>query len=162
MLQCCFWRFLWFWQNNEYFKSCCLVRWFSWKSKITCGNLSQSSRNHYQPSYYLPAVIYMCVCILLPLPNTAEKHLIYSLTSGCCSHVGKVGVDMGWAWWPCFLLSHSVLFLNLLLWTIVSPFVPSLPKGTCLENLRPRRNHVCYCPQCSPWEIPVCWLPFSF
>ena len=83
--------------------------------------LSHLPRNHYKPSccFYL--------YVLWLLLDVAMGHLICSLTSGCSSHVGKAGMEMAE---PdhCFLLSHFVLFLNLLLGTIVSPLMPASQK----------------------------------
>lgn len=111
------------------------------------------SRHH--PSYYLDNC-YFYVRVLLPLSDVVEGHLVCSLTSGCCSHGRKVGMELGRACWPCFLSSHFVLFLNLLLGTVVSPFMPSLPQATCLETARPGRSRLCSCPQCSLSAVSFC------
>lgn len=143
-----------FWQRTQYLLALSVIRWLCWESTITCGPLSHLPGSRHHPTCYLDNC-YLYVWILLPW---SDVDLLCSLTSGCCSHVGKVGMELGRAWWPCFLLSHFVLFLNLLLGTVLSPFMPSLPQATCLETTRPRRNRLCSYPQCSVSGVSFCWL----
>ena len=86
-----------------------------------------SSRSRHHPSHYLDIcylhVGYSCCCHMLP------GHLIRSSTSGSCSRVGEVGMELGQALWPCLLPSCFALFLNLLPGPGVSPFMLSLPQA---------------------------------
>lgn len=161
MLQWCYWRQVSNGPDGGWSISfLAFLRWLSWKFKITCISLSHLPRNHYKQTQLLfRRLLFICVyAIAVAWHCWGESDLLFNVW---ILFSVEVGIEMGWAWWPCFLLSHFVLFLNLLLGTIVSqPLYAWPPKATCLDPPRPRRNHLCCCLQCSLSGISFCWLPF--
>lgn len=128
---------LWSWQR-KYFMSC-LIRWLSWKSKITWQPLPSSK----EPSQ--TQLLFICI-YTLAVAWHGWRGIWFALQCLDTAPVGEVGVEMGWATDLVFCLPLGS-FSEFVTWHSSQPFEALSPKATNIEPPRPRRNHQgCYPP----------------
>lgn len=129
---------LWSWQRKKCFMSC-LIRWLSWKSKITWQPLPSSK----EPSQ--TQLLFICI-YTLAVAWHGRRGIWFALQCLDTDPVGEVGVEMGWATDLVFCLPLGS-FSEFVTWHSSQPFEALSPKATNVEPPRPRWNHHgCYLP----------------
>lgn len=121
--------------------------------------LSHLTRKHFKQLFF-GQLLFICIYALAGAwccQGTSD--LLFNFS--CCCSVGKVGVEVAA---PDDLSSFlTVLVLNLSLGTLVSLFVPCLPKAICLATPRLSRNHLCSflltCTSCLIYNTEIKHLP---